>query len=73
MPLAAGGKLGPAPRSGFTTAVPASVRTYDILPDGKHFIGVVPAGQAQTGAASAPQIQVVLNWFEDVTQRAPGH
>jgi len=62
-----------APKSGFTTAVPSSVRTYDILPDGKHFIGVVDTGQARSGPASAPQIQVVLNWFEDVKQRAPVH
>ena len=48
------------------------VRGYDIHPDGKRFIGLVPAGQGQTGASrqpSAPQIQVVLNWFEDVKQR----
>src|SRR5665213_1394209 len=60
-----------APRADFTTAVPSSVRTYDILPDGKHFIGVVAAGQVRTGPASAPQIQVVLNWFEDLKQRVP--
>jgi Tol biopolymer transport system component len=59
-----------APRSGFTTASPAFVRPYDILPDGKHFIGVVPAGQTQTGGGPA-EIHVVLNWFEDVKQRAP--
>ncbi|MGO9257250.1 MAG: hypothetical protein ACLQU1_13235 [Bryobacteraceae bacterium] len=61
-----------APRAGFNTAPSSSVRTYDILPDGKHFIGIVAAGQAQPGTPSAPQIQVVLNWFEDVKQRAPG-
>jgi Tol biopolymer transport system component len=61
-----------APKSGFATQIPASVRTFDILADGKHFIGVVPAGQTQPGSAGAPQIQVVLNWFEDVKQRAPG-
>jgi Tol biopolymer transport system component len=60
-----------APKSGFTTAVPSSVRTYDILPDGKHFIGVMAAGQTPSGPASAPQIQVVLNWFEDLKQRVP--
>ena len=59
-----------APKSGFTTGSPAAVRTFDILPDGKHFIGVAPAGQTQTGGGPA-QIQVVLNWFEDVKQRAP--
>ena len=58
--------------SGFATQIPASVRTFDVLPDGKHFIGVVSAGQAQSGSAGAPQIRVVLNWFEDVKQRVPG-
>ncbi len=58
------------PQSGFNTAPPSSVRPYDILPDGKHFIGVVTAGQTQTGATAA-QIRVILNWFEDVKQRAP--
>jgi hypothetical protein len=42
-----------------------------MLPD-KHFIGVVPAGQAQSGAARQGEIRVVLNWFEDVKQRAQG-
>ncbi len=52
---------------------PSNFRNFDMLPDGKHFIGVVSAGQAQaSGTSSAPQIQVVLNWFEDVKQRAPG-
>jgi Tol biopolymer transport system component len=62
-----------APRSGFQTAVPASVRTYDILPDGKRFLGVVAAGPPQSGdPAGTPQIRVVLNWFEEVKRRAPG-
>ena len=63
-----------APRTGFQPQAASSVRPYDILPDGKHFIGVVAAGQIASGAAgpAAPQIQVVLNWFEDVKQRAPG-
>jgi len=59
-----------APRSGFQTQGGTFVRTYDVLPDGKRFIGVVTAGQAQSSAA-APQIQVVLNWFEDLKQRVP--
>jgi serine/threonine-protein kinase len=48
------------------------VRGYDLHPDGKRFIGVVTAGEgpnAASGQPSAPQIQVVLNWFEDVKQR----
>jgi serine/threonine-protein kinase len=59
-----------APRAGFGTQTGASVRTFDILPDGKRFIGVVRAGQQQPGTAG-PLIEVVLNWFEDVKQRAP--
>ena len=48
------------------------VRGYDLDPDGKRFIGLVPAGQGQSAASSrpsAPQIQVVLKWFEDLKQR----
>jgi eukaryotic-like serine/threonine-protein kinase len=59
-----------APKSGFNMVAPQAVRPYDILPDGKRFIGMVSAGQAQPGGGP-PQIQVVLNWFEDVKQRAP--
>jgi len=60
-----------APKSGFTTAVPANVRTYDIMPDGKQFIGVVNASQTRSGATGR-ELRVVLNWFEDVKQRASG-
>ena len=52
----------------FTPGVAPQVRNYDVLPDGKHFLGVVPAGQPQAGAAAAPQLQVVLNWSEEVKQ-----
>src|SRR5215813_4397262 len=43
-------------------------RNFDITPDGKRFIGVIDANQTQVGSA-APQIQVVINWFEDLNQR----
>ena len=60
-------------RAGFNTAIPASVRTYDILPDGQRLLGVVPAGTFPAGGAvGRQQIQVVLNWFEEVKQRVPG-
>ena len=45
------------------------LRNWDITPDGKQFIGVIPAGQASTGTAATAQIQVVLNWFEELKQR----
>jgi hypothetical protein len=41
------------------------------MPDGQHLLEVIDAGQGQTGAPSAPQIQVVLNWFEELKQRVP--
>jgi Tol biopolymer transport system component len=47
-------------------------RPYDITLDGKRFLGVVAAGQnALAGAPAAPQIQVVINWFEDLKARVP--
>ncbi|MBZ5607321.1 MAG: protein kinase [Acidobacteriia bacterium] len=55
----------PVQRGGLN-GTPTGPRNYDILPDGR-FLGVVMAGQAQGGAAT--QIQVVLNWFEDVKRR----
>ena len=61
-----------APKAGFVTFAPVGVRSYDILPDGKRFVGVVPYGDSPSGAPGAPQIRVVLNWFEEVKQRAKG-
>jgi hypothetical protein len=49
-----------------STVIP---RNIDIMPDGKRFIAVVTADQAAT--TSAPQIQVVLNWFSELQERVP--
>jgi eukaryotic-like serine/threonine-protein kinase len=47
-------------------------RTTDITLDGKRILGVVAAGQnAAAGAPAAPQIQVVLNWTEELKARVP--
>lgn len=54
----------------FPTANPVTPRTFDITPGGK-FVGVVTAGQAQAGAPQSAQVQVVLNWFEELKARAP--
>jgi eukaryotic-like serine/threonine-protein kinase len=49
-----------------------SARNYDITPDGKQFIMVYPAAQTQSpDRRAALQIQVVLNWFEELKQSAP--
>jgi Tol biopolymer transport system component len=55
------------PITSFSTA--GRLRNWDIAPDGKQFIGVIFAGQATSGTAPALQIQVVLNWFEELKQR----
>ena len=61
----------PLPRP-FVERGPAFERNHDITRDGKRFLGVVPAGQSSTsGAPAASQIQVVLNWFEELKARVP--
>jgi serine/threonine-protein kinase len=63
----------PVPRpSTFVEGGPGFERNNDITLDGKRFLGVVAAGQSSTsGAPAAPQIQVVLNWFEELKARVP--
>jgi Tol biopolymer transport system component len=45
-------------------------RIFDVTPDGKRSIWAIDA-ESQTGAPAAPQIQVVLNWFEELKAKAP--
>ena len=52
-------------------AAGAGARPYDITPDGKRFIGMIAAGQTQSGGPATPQIQVVLNWFEELKAKVP--
>ena len=37
------------------------------MPDGEHVIGVMVGG----GESLLPQINIVLNWFDEVRQRVP--
>jgi len=53
---------------GFGIADPAGPRTFDITPDGR-FVGVGMVGRSVSLAA--PQIHVVLNWFEELKARVP--
>jgi hypothetical protein len=47
-------------------------RNYDVLADGKQFVGLtVAAGYTPGTAASIRQIDVVLNWFTELQQRVP--
>jgi len=57
----------------FTEGGPATPTAIDITPDGKRFVGVALAGQGQAADSSTatPQLQVVLNWFEELKQKVP--
>ncbi len=59
----------PVPRP-FQGAAPPFERPYDISRDGQYFLGLIEA-QTQSGAAATQQIQVVLNWFEELKARVP--
>ncbi len=54
----------------FELAPAWSRRAYDITPGGK-FVGLVPAGQTESNFTIAPQIEVVLNWTEELKRLAP--
>jgi len=56
------------PRRGFIPRLEA--RNFDIMPDGR-IIGVVNARETRPSALRATQIQVVLNWFEELKRLAP--
>jgi Tol biopolymer transport system component len=47
-----------------------SPRVVDVTPAGK-FVLPVSVDRTQSGISAAPQIQVVLNWFRELQERAP--
>jgi len=49
---------------------PAVPREYDVTPDGKLIGRLVPGGSQLSGPVT-PQINVVLNWAEELKQRVP--
>ena len=55
----------------FQTGPPAMRRAFDITPGGQ-FVGLITAGQTESGTREMnSQIQVVLNWLEELKQRVP--
>ena len=64
------GEAMPVPRP-FQSAAANFERPFDISRDGQRFLGLIEAAQTQSGAPAAPQIQVVLNWFEELKARVP--
>ncbi|MBI3400335.1 MAG: serine/threonine-protein kinase [Acidobacteria bacterium] len=55
---------------GFSVSATGAPRNYDVAPDGR-IVGVLDSGLTQSGALVTPQIQVVLNWFEELKARVP--
>ncbi len=58
-------------QSSFIEGGPINTRQNDSTSD-KRVVAVIPAGQTQTGNTLAPQLQVVINWFEELKARVPG-
>ncbi len=52
-------------------AVVAFHRDYDITPDGERFLMVFPADQTDGEEPPRLQINIVLNWFEELKERVP--
>jgi Tol biopolymer transport system component len=48
--------------------LPNTFPNYDVSPDGQRFLMLKPSEQAQTAPT---QINVVLNWFEELKQKVP--
>jgi hypothetical protein len=48
---------------------PATSPDYDVSLDGKRFLMLKPAEAGESGAPT--QINVVLNWFEELKRRVP--
>ena len=68
----------PVPRVTTATDLPirgfrpvAGYRDYDILPNGREFLMVLPVAQAPAGPPPRPRIHIVLNWFEELKARVP--
>ena len=57
------------PVEGFNVVL--GYRDYDMSPDGERLLMVFPADQPDTGEPARPQINVVLNWFEELKERVP--
>ena len=44
---------------------------YDITPNGEQFVMVFPADQAESSEAARRQINIVLNWHQELLERVP--
>jgi hypothetical protein len=46
-------------------------RDYDITPDGQRFVMMFAADNADSRGPARDQINIVLNWFEELKRRVP--
>ena len=44
---------------------------YDITPESDRFVMLFPVDQTDSAQPTGPQINVVLNWLEELAERAP--
>jgi serine/threonine-protein kinase len=69
-PSFAFGKPTPLPIDGILTNGGAGMpRGYDITPDGKQFLVMLPAFEADSNTRQLQQIYVTLNWLEELKKR----
>src|SRR5262249_45658606 len=62
------GKARPLPIQGLVSTGP---RPYDITPDGKYFVVMMPKSQVDLDRSSLEQINITLDWFSELRQRVP--
>ena len=62
------GKPTPLPVEGFVAT--ATRGGFAVMPDGKHFVVLVPVSQ-EPGKRPTDQINITINWFEELKQRVP--
>ena len=44
-------------------------RTYDVTRDGRRFLVAAPVSGGRSGVVATPEIEIVINWFEDLKKR----
>ena len=67
------GKAAPLPIKNFWhNGAPGAPRGFDITPDGKEFVIMVPSND-ESGERQSAQIYVALHWLEELKRRAPVH
>jgi len=71
-PILTFGKPLTLPKPATRDRLNSDLRDYDVMPDGRFLSSVPATDEGSLGPdAAAPQIHVVLNWFEELRQRVP--